>query len=312
MLPFPAAAPVLGVRSALLFGASGQIGRALCARLLTDDWQVLAVSRVARAEVSPRLQWLQGELPQGMALPADGESLRQVDAIFSCGPLDRFSQWYAQSTIECPRVIAFGSTSASVKQVSPDPTERALSQLLAQSEARILGAASARGAAATLLRPTLVYGAGRDRTLTRIAGIARRLHGFVLPRGADGLRQPVHVEDLAQAACAVFDQPATHGRTYALPGGETLSYRDMIARTLHALQPPARLLEVPTPWFKLAIRAARYAGIMRGANDAVVARMREDLVFDLDPAYRDFGYAPRAFAPTAEMFSCAPGVADQD
>jgi hypothetical protein len=30
--------------------------------------------------------------------------------------------------------------------------------------------------------------------------------------------------------------------------------------------------------------------------------MREDLVFGAEPAKRDFGYAPRAFAPTAEMF----------
>jgi hypothetical protein len=33
--------------------------------------------------------------------------------------------------------------------------------------------------------------------------------------------------------------------------------------------------------------------------------MREDLVFDIEPARRDFGYAPRAFTPTAEMFSPA-------
>jgi hypothetical protein len=34
-------------------------------------------------------------------------------------------------------------------------------------------------------------------------------------------------------------------------------------------------------------------------NAAALQRMREDLVFDLEPARRDFGYAPRAFAPTA-------------
>jgi len=34
-----------------------------------------------------------------------------------------------------------------------------------------------------------------------------------------------------------------------------------------------------------------------------VVRMRDDLVFDATPARRDFGYAPRAFQPTASMFS---------
>lgn len=33
-----------------------------------------------------------------------------------------------------------------------------------------------------------------------------------------------------------------------------------------------------------------------------VARMGEDLVFDAEPARRDFGYAPREFQPSQEMF----------
>jgi hypothetical protein len=36
---------------------------------------------------------------------------------------------------------------------------------------------------------------------------------------------------------------------------------------------------------------------------AAVARLREDLVFDAGPANRDFGYAPRAFVPTRDMFT---------
>ena len=38
-------------------------------------------------------------------------------------------------------------------------------------------------------------------------------------------------------------------------------------------------------------------------NEAAVARMRSDLVFDLEPARRDFGYAPRPFRPQARMFA---------
>ena len=38
------------------------------------------------------------------------------------------------------------------------------------------------------------------------------------------------------------------------------------------------------------------------ASVAVIARMRDDLVFDAAPAARDFGYAPRVFSPTAAMF----------
>jgi uncharacterized protein YbjT (DUF2867 family) len=93
----------------------------------------------------------------------------------------------------------------------------------------------------------------------------------------------------------VVDAPATHGRAYALPGGETLAYREMVARTLAALDPPAKLREVPMPVFKVLLGLARVAGLMRGLTDDAVARMREDLVFDAAPAFHDFGYAPRSF-----------------
>lgn len=281
--------------SALLFGASGQIGQALCARLLAAGWQVSAVSRRVQPAAA-NLQWLQADLGHGGKWPP------RADAIFSCGPQDLFSLWYAGSSIHCPRVVAFGSTSAAVKQDSPDPAERRLAQLLRDSEARILAAAAARGAHATLLRPTLIYGAGRDQTLTRIAMLARRTGFFILPRDANGLRQPVHVDDLADAALAVLDSEATKGVGYALPGGETLAYAQMVERTLASLRPPARLIRVPAPLFKAALAGAHALGKMQGLGAAAVARMRQDLVFDAEPARGDFGYAPRKFQPSQEMF----------
>ncbi|UXA51711.1 hypothetical protein M0D45_13320 [Xanthomonas prunicola] len=54
----------------------------------------------------------------------------------------------------------------------------------------MFSAALARGASATVLLPTMVYGAGRDKTLTQIAGLAQRTGAFVLPANATGLRQP--------------------------------------------------------------------------------------------------------------------------
>ncbi len=226
--------------------------------------------------------------------------------MLSCGPLDLFAQWYEAAQVRCTRVVAFGSTSASVKLASPDPAERDLATRLADAEARLLARSSQLGAALTVLRPTLIYGVGRDQTLSRIAALARRTGLFALPRGAIGLRQPVHVDDLAAAAMAVIDVPATRGQAYALPGGETLPYREMVARTLASLRPPPPLLELPPPLFALALQGARLVGQMPGAGAAMVARMGEDLVFDAGPAQRDFGYAPRSFDPQASMFEPGP------
>ncbi|KAF1715974.1 nucleoside-diphosphate sugar epimerase [Pseudoxanthomonas yeongjuensis] len=287
------------MRSALVFGGSGQIGVPVIERLLADGWRVVAVSRTPQAD-RERLTWLRGDLQQAQGLPG------RVDAIFSLGPLDHFSHWYERTAMVAPRVIAFGSTSVETKQDSADAHERDIADRLRAAESRIFAIARERQAKATLLRPTLVYGAARDRSLTEIARMARRVGFFVLPRGADGLRQPVHVQDLADATLAVMDADAASGRSYALPGGETLAYAQMVERTLASLQPPARLIRMPAPMFKAAVAIAHMFGKMQGLGDAAVVRMHEDLVFDVEPAHVDFGYAPRAFNPTDAMFSLSP------
>jgi len=296
-LPTPSRPPVRGpAPRALVFGGSGQIGRALLARLSAGGWEVLAVSRRPQPGL-PGVQWQCGELAAPGRLPA------AVDAIFSCGPLDGFAQWFARQAPACGRVIAFGSTSLEVKRDSMDAAERDVAARLQAAETGLFEAAAARDAAATVLRPTLIYGAGRDATLTRIATLAGRLHGFVLPSDARGLRQPVHVDDLAEAALACLQAPATHGRAYAVPGGETLAYREMVARVLAALPGRPRLWLLPAPLFRALLAPARLAGLASDFGDAALARMRQDLVFDAGPARRDLGYAPRAFAPTAAMFT---------
>lgn len=280
--------PDAPTRTALVFGASGQIGEELLARLAGGGWHVFAVSRMPRPPAGG-VTWLTGEFANVGGLP------EAVDVVFSTGPLDGFAQWYARGQVTTRRVVAFGSTSLDTKQASADAYERDIVARLRAAERLVFDTASVNGAAATLLRPTLVYGAGRDQTLARIAAMGRRMGFFVLPRGANGKRQPVHVDDLAHVALAVVDAPATHGKAYALPGGETLAYRDMVTRTLAALDPPAKLWEVPMPVFRAALWLARKAGLMRGLTDDAVARMREDLIFDASSASRDFGYSPRSF-----------------
>ncbi|MEN1941564.1 NAD-dependent epimerase/dehydratase family protein [Luteimonas sp. MJ246] len=278
----------------LLFGGSGQVGAAVLARLLDAGWEVDALSRSGRAP-APGLRWLPGGF-DAMPLLASG-----YDVILSCGPLDRFARWYAAGKFASPRVIAFGSTSLAVKRASIDAAERDLATRLAVAEDALFAAAAARDGDAIVLRPTLVYGAGRDQTLSRIAAMAGRHGLFVLPRGATGLRQPVHVDDLAATAMAALDARGAGGRGYDLPGGETLAYRDMVARVLAALRPPARLVELPAPLFAVLAAALRAGGRLQGFGGQAQARLREDLVFDIAPAAAALDHAPRPFRPDAAM-----------
>jgi len=288
-------------RTALVFGARGQIGHFLLPRLQAAGWCTHAVTRANPPASSVEVRWHALELFAGGDLDIEADDAA-IDTIFSLGPLDGFNAWLQRSRLRPRRVIAFSSTSADSKQTSPDARERELALRLQAAEIDLLATCSQRDARATLLRPTLVYGIGRDRNLTRIAQLARRWRGFVLPRGSTGLRQPVHAEDLAEAAWQVACRDIALAPRYDLPGGETLEYREMVRRVLASLDSPVRLVEIPAWPVRAALWCVQRAGGVGDAGSGVFARLGTDLVYNVEAARRDLGYAPRQFHPQAEMF----------
>jgi nucleoside-diphosphate-sugar epimerase len=110
-----------------------------------------------------------------------------------------------------------------------------------------------------------------------------------------GRRQPVHAEDLARACLAVIETLATVGKTYEVPGGETLTYREMVQRIARGLGRQPRLLAVPRPLLAALLAVARRTRRHGHLTPEMAARMDRDLVFDTTRAKRDFGYAPRPF-----------------
>lgn len=283
--------------SVLVFGASGAIGRFLLPRLAAMDHAVTAVSRRPQSS-GIHVQWLVGDLER------DVPATVAFDAIASCGPLDAFARWFARTPLAGrPRVVAFGSLSIHSKRDSPDAAERALAARLHEAEQRLFAAADERGCACTVLRPTLVYGAGVDRSLTPLARHALRWRVFPRIAGAHGLRQPVHADDLAGACAHLLAQRTAGARIHALGGGERLGFDAMLERVRQSL--PARCLPLPVPLAMVRMLAglARAGGI--AASAAAVARLREDLVADDAPARAEFGWDPRPFRPDASTWGLA-------
>lgn len=274
----------------LVFGLSGQIGVALEPLLVAKDFSVLAISRCSHAQTAA-IEWRIGSLEALPELPGD------FDAILSLGPLDAFSDWFAAYPKKAARVIAIGSTSVYSKADARDPDERRLACRLLAAEKRLQSAAEAAGVGLTLLRATLIYGNGRDRSLSPLLALARRWRVLPLPRAATGLRQPVHVDDLAQAILQCLDRPETTRQSFDLPGGEALSVATMLERSVKAQVPGARCIAVPLWLFSMALRTAAWFGASPQSARGVVDRLKRDQVFDVGPARDAFGYRPRRFLP---------------
>ena len=272
----------------LVFGLSGQLGDALRRRGLPSP--VLAVSRQARepAAGEGHVEWRAGGLDSF-------DEPHCFEAALSLGPLDAFARAMASGRLRAGRVVAFGSTSLHVKRRSPDAAERDVAARLAEAEAALFAACRQSGTPCTVLRPTLVWGLGRDATVSRVVRLARRWPALPLPLGAPGLRQPVHALDLADAALAALAADRHAAGAFDLPGGERVAFGEMLRRSVAAGAPGCRPCPVPWPLVTLAGRANTR---LRGW----ASRLADDLVFDDRPAREALGWAPRGFAPSAADF----------
>ena len=269
----------------LVFGLSGQVGDALSPSL-GELGPVLALSRAPHA-ASTGIEWQQDSLENYGAAPAD------CTRILSLGPLDAFARWVERTRPSAARIVALGSTGIEHKRDSPDARERSFAAQLADAEAKLFAHSAASGAATTVLRPSLLYGNGRDLSLTPLARRARRWRRLPWPRGGTGLRQPTHVGDVARALLDCIDAPASHGRAFDLPGAQALPFDAMVEGFLARHAPGARLWRLPDAAFRLAMAAA-------GRGEGLAGwlwRARRDQVSGLEAARAAFGYAPRRFEP---------------
>jgi nucleoside-diphosphate-sugar epimerase len=286
---------------ALVIGASGQIGRALIPRLLTRGCQVLALSRTERTSSTHNLSWIQGDIFASVpALPA-------VDAIFSLGPLNGFSSWLMRAQLAgSPRIVAFGSMSVESKRDSTDPAERAIAETLRLAERELADAASVRNLVWTLLRPTLIYGGGLDKSLTPLARLGTRLHVFPRLRAATGLRQPVHVDDLADACIAAVSLEGACNRVFDLAGGERLSFSELLDRIRMSL--PTRVLPVPVSLavVRMLLAVMHLRPRWRGIGKTATERLQIDLIAGDEAARRLLHWSPREFRPDASTWLESP------
>jgi nucleoside-diphosphate-sugar epimerase len=270
----------------VVFGASSQIGHFTLPRLAAAGKAVVAFSRAPRSGGPAGVEWRRGELSQLPPMPA------RFGAVICYAPLDALAAWLARhETAPAPTLVATSSMSAESKRTSPVAADRALSQRLRAGEVALAAQCRRLRIDFLILRPTLIYGAGRDRSLTPIARRALRWRVLPIPQ-ADGLRQPVHADDIAQAALAALASARLDGRIVPIGGGERLPYRAMFERIRACL--PRRVLPLPVPLIALRL-AAWLLPPLRGP----VSRLRDDLVADNGELSALLGIRPRAFHPDA-------------
>ena len=219
-------------------------------------------------------------------------------ALISLGPLDALVHWLAR--VDAPhlqRLVALGSTSIDSKRDAPDAGERAIAQRLQQSEARLRQLCDQRDIAWTILRPTLIWGAGLDVSLTPLYRLGLRGGWAPVPWSDGGLRQPVHAEDVAAACVLAMQCDQACGLTMSLGGGEQLPAAMMWSRVIVAAQ--ARVLRMP----RSLLMAGSYLSPTHGTSlRSALQRWPSAQIVDDEVARSVLDWNPRGFAPAPSDF----------
>ena len=278
-----------------VLGASSLAGACLLPLLTRSDWHVTAYTRQPVGHAGDGVVWKQLSLNHA-------NTVEEVTPYWICvAPIWVLPDYFALLEASgVRRVVVLSSTSRFTKVGSGDTAEQATAAKLIDGETRLQAWAESRGIEWVILRPTLIYGIGRDKNISEIARFIRRFGFFPVLGEAKGLRQPIHAEDVAGACLAALQGSDGRSRSYNISGGETLTYREMVARIFTALGRRPRVLTVPLWAFRLAVTMLRRLPRYRQWSAAMAERMNRDLVFDHTDAARDLGFKPRAFELTAE------------
>ena len=269
-----------------VLGGSSLLGERMLPLLAQDGHSTSAFTRSPSRAPVPGVVWRRADDWQGLTL----------DTFLSFAPLWVLSDYLERlADTDVKRVVVLSSTSRFAKQASPDARERDVAQRLINAEEQLEQWATERQIQWVILRPTLIYGFGRDKNISQIARFIQRFGFFPLIAGATGLRQPVHGDDVVQACLSAMSTTDLASGAFNLSGGEVLPYHTMVNRIFHALGRPERTLPVPAGALKLGVSILSCLPRYRHLSSALVARMNQDLEFDHSDAHHRLGFTPRAF-----------------
>lgn len=257
----------------LLTGASGFVGSAVQARLLTDpQFAVRSVYRQLPPQSSPRLEVCQ---VSGLDPDTDWQvPLEGVDVVIHCAarvhvmnereadPLAAFRQANVQGTLRLAEQAALSGVRrfiylSSIKvngegtppgrpytaDDQPAPLDPyGVSKLEAEQALQALAAKT--GMDVVIIRPVLVYGPGVKANFRSMMGWLNK--GVPLPLGAiTNKRSLVALDNLVDLIVTCIHHPAAANQVFLVSDDEDLSTSDLLRRMARALGRPARLLPLP-------------------------------------------------------------------
>jgi uncharacterized protein YbjT (DUF2867 family) len=286
-------------RHVVLFGGSGFVGRHLAAHLAGHGWAVRVASRSGRGPTTPGtdgpIEAIAADLRDEDRVRAAVRGAEVVVNLVGIGR-ERGQSFEAVHVEGAARVARLAAGAGAARHLHVSALGIAADAPSAADRTKAEGEEAVRAAfpAATLVRPSLVYGPG-DHFFARFAAVARVSPVLPVIGGGRTLFQPMHVGDAVETFRLLLERPATAGAVLALVGPETFTFRQLLERMLEVMG--LRRAIVPVP-FRLAGALAAATGWLPAAplTREEVRLLRTDKVAGGLPTPAALGVAARPLA----------------
>lgn len=299
------------MKKTLITGATGFIGKALCLRMLRENWQVLGAVRTLSDQ--ERLPLGVKAVPIGSIGPDTlwNSSLERVDIVVHLAARTHVTREMHDDPLKAYRSINVEGTARLAREAAASGVKRFLylSSVKVNGEGRALpyseldmpapedpygiskweaeqvlhSIEKETGMEVVIIRPPLVYGPGVKANFLALLRAINR--GLPLPLSRiQNRRSLIYVGNLVDAIVACVTYQSAAGKTYLISDGEDVSTPELIRKISTSLERPVRVAPFP-------IQLMRLVGKLSGKSSAI-DRLIGSLIIDSSKIQQELNWRP--------------------
>ena len=201
-----------------------------------------------------------------------GKAIEGVDYIIHIGGI-----WYAKDflsildskNIKIKKAVFVGSTSRFQKINSEDPKEIDLVKRMTAAEDFI----NKSKQNTIIIRPTMLYGVDKDKNILTLIKFMDKFHIFPIIGTGEGLKQPVHVYDVADAVLKTMYNEKLIKNEYNIPGANAIEYKKIILEIKKNLITSVLVLNIPLFMARIAFKVYKLIKPKTIINIAMINRV---------------------------------------
>ncbi|GAC1343249.1 MAG: complex I NDUFA9 subunit family protein [Acetobacteraceae bacterium] len=284
---------------ATVFGGSGFIGRYVVKRLAAAGHVVRVAGRDTERAKDLMMTGQVGQVvplyvslsnPATVSRAVEGANLVvNLVGVLSERRAGDFHRVHGEGAGAIARAAAAAGARRLV-QVSAIGADAASPSLYAQSKAAGEEAVHVAFPDATVLRPSVVFGA-EDQFFNRFGAMAMALP--VMPVFCGQTRfQPVYVGDVADAVAAALEREDVAGRTFELGGPHVWTFRELLVWILHETRRHRPLIDVPMGLARVQARLGELVPGKPFTRDQLLLLQRDNVVTAGQAGLAELGIAP--------------------